>query len=281
MWSAGGHWRRPAIKGAAAALREQFVIGASKGIGLETPRQALERGHAVAWLGDRAHDPGTADPAYDFRANSNHKAMTIMKRVILGALAALALSGGRAMAVEEPSFTVVVREGAFEIRDYPALVVAEVVVAGAQKEAASQGFRLLAGYIFGGNTKRQDIAMTAPVAQERSSEKIAMTAPVTQTLDAGDWTVRFTMPSAYSLEALPDPNDPRVQLRTLPPARFAVLQFSGLAQPDDVAAKTAELAAVVQARGLRVLGPPSLAQYNPPWTPWFMRRNEVMFPVAP
>jgi hypothetical protein len=207
--------------------------------------------------------------------------MPIMTRVILGALAALALSGSPAMAVEEPSFAIVVQEGAFEIRDYPALVVAEVLVTGAQKEAASQGFRLLAGYIFGGNTKRQDIAMTAPVAQERSSEKIAMTAPVTQTLDAGDWTVRFTMPSAYSLETLPHPNDPRVQLRTLPPARFAVLRFSGLAQPDDVAARTAELAALVQAKGLRVLGPSSLSQYNPPWTPWFMRRNEVMFPVAP
>lgn len=130
--------------------------------------------------------------------NFEPKAMTIMTRVILGALAALALSGSPAMAVEEPSFTVVVREGAFEIRDYPALVVAEVVVTGAQKEAASQGFRLLAGYIFGGNTKRQDIAMTVPAVQERSSEKIAMTAPVTQTLDAGDWTVRFTMPRADS-----------------------------------------------------------------------------------
>lgn len=185
------------------------------------------------------------------------------------------------MAVEEHSFAIVTREGAFEIRDYPGLVVAEVVVTGQQKEAASQGFRLLAGYIFGGNRKRQDIAMTAPVAQERPGEKIAMTAPVTQTLDAGDWTVRFIMPSAYSLEALPEPNDPRVKLRALPPARFAVLRFSGLAQPDDVAARTAELAAMVQAKGLRVLGPSSLAQYNPPWTPWFMRRNEVMFPVAP
>ncbi len=204
-----------------------------------------------------------------------------MMRILLGALAALALSGNHAMAVEEPSFRIAVREGAFEIRDYPALVVAEVVVTGEQKEAASRGFRLLASYIFGGNKKRQDIAMTAPVVQERSSEKIAMTAPVTQTEDAGTWTVRFTMPSAYSLEALPEPNDPRVQLITLAPTRFAVLQFSGLARPDDVAARTAELAAVVQARGLRVLGPSSLAQYNPPWTPWFMRRNEVMFPVAP
>jgi hypothetical protein len=207
--------------------------------------------------------------------------VTIMTRILLGALAALVLFGSQAMAVEEPSFRIVVRETPFEIRDYPALVVAEVVVTGEQKEAASRGFRLLASYIFGGNKKRQDIAMTAPVTQERSSEKIAMTAPVIQTEDAGSWTVRFTMPSAYSLETLPEPNDPRVQLRMLAPTRFAVLQFSGLARPDDVASKTSELAALVQAKGLRVLGPPSLAQYNPPWTPWFMRRNEVMFPVAP
>ncbi len=95
------------------------------------------------------------------------------------------------MAVEEPAFRTVVREGAFEIRDYPALVVAEVTVTGDQKEAAGKGFRLLAGYIFGGNRRKQSIAMTAPVAQEPVSETIAMTAPVTQTKTAGraaiDW----------------------------------------------------------------------------------------------
>ncbi|MEO8461020.1 MAG: heme-binding protein, partial [Dokdonella sp.] len=84
------------------------------------------------------------------------------------------------MAVEEPAFKTVLKDGNFEVRDYPALVVAEVTVSGEQKEAASRGFRLLAGYIFGGNKRRQSIAMTAPVAQEPTSEKIAMTAPVTQ-----------------------------------------------------------------------------------------------------
>lgn len=107
-----------------------------------------------------------------------------------------------------------------------------------------------------------------------------MTAPVTQTQRAGAWVVRFTMPSGYTLEVLPVPNDPRVQLRALSPARFAVLRSSGLAQPDDVAARTAELAAWMQARGLQGQGPTTLAQYNPPWTLWFMRRNEVMIPVA-
>ena len=185
------------------------------------------------------------------------------------------------MAVEEPAFKSVLHEGAFEIRDYPALVVAEVTVSGDKKEAASKGFRLLAGYIFGGNKRRQSIGMTAPVAQAPTSEKIAMTAPVTQTKGANAWVVRFTMPSTYSIETLPKPNDPRVHLRVVPPTRFAVLQFSGLARKDDVDVKTAQLQRFAATQHLHAIGPVSLAQYNPPWTLWFMRRNEVMVPVEP
>jgi hypothetical protein len=201
--------------------------------------------------------------------------------MVLGAILGATLFGPDAMAVEEPAFKTVLHEGAFEVRDYPALVVAEVTVSGDQKEAASKGFRLLAAYIFSGNKRRQSIAMTAPVAQAPTSERIAMTAPVTQIQSAGEWVVRFTMPSAYSMDTLPEPNDPKVHLRALPPARFAVLQFSGLARQDDVAAKTAELETLARTHHLRAIGPASLAQYDPPWTLWFMRRNEVMIPVAP
>jgi len=204
-----------------------------------------------------------------------------LKTTALAVMLGATLFGTQAMAVEEPAYKAVLQKGAFEVRDYPALVVAEVTVSGDQKEAAGKGFRLLAGYIFGGNTRRQSIAMTAPVAQAPASEKIAMTAPVTQFQTAGEWVVRFTMPSRYSMATLPEPNDPKVQLRALPPARFAVLKFSGLAGKDDVAAKTAELEKLVRANQLRATGPASLAQYDPPWTLWFMRRNEVMLPVAP
>jgi len=204
-----------------------------------------------------------------------------LRRMVLGAILGATLFGPDAMAVEEPAFKTVLHEGAFEVRDYPALVVAEVTVSGDQKEAASKGFRLLAAYIFSGNKRRQSIAMTAPVAQAPTSERIAMTAPVTQIQSAGEWVVRFTMPSAYSMDTLPEPNDPKVHLRALPPARFAVLQFSGLARQDDVAAKTAELETLARTHHLRAIGPASLAQYDPPWTLWFMRRNEVMIPVAP
>lgn len=194
---------------------------------------------------------------------------------------ALLLAGGTARAVEEPAFKKVVSDGAFEVRDYPALIVAEVTVTGEQKEAANNGFRLLAGYIFGGNKSRKGIAMTAPVAQAPVSEKIAMTAPVTQSQNSGAWIVRFTMPSAYTMEALPEPNDQRVQLRRLPATRFATLRFSGLARKGDVDVKSTELFAAAKARHLRVIGPVTLAQYDPPWTPWFMRRNEVMVQIAP
>ncbi len=208
------------------------------------------------------------------------------KRIVVGGALTLMLLGGAAVAlggvavaVEEPAFKTVVANGPFEIRDYPELVVAEVTVTGQQKEAASKGFRLLAGYIFGGNKRAQKIAMTAPVAQAPAGEKIAMTAPVTQIETAGEWVVRFTMPSQYSLQTLPVPDDARIHLRATPPERFAVIRFSGLARPEDVAAKTAELSNWMKGRQLRASGPAALAQYNPPWTLWFLRRNEVLIPI--
>ena len=184
------------------------------------------------------------------------------------------------MAAEEPPFTLVTQEGDFEVRDYPALVVAEVTVTGDQKESANKGFRLLAGYIFGGNVPKQSIAMTAPVAQQRAGDKIAMTAPVVQTPQNGAWVVRFTMPRSYTLATLPKPNDPAVRLREVAAARFAVVRFSGWANQTDFDTKAAALHEFIKAHHLRAAGPPSLAQYNPPWTLWFARRNEVMIPLA-
>lgn len=207
--------------------------------------------------------------------------MAAIRSMTHGLLAlTLALLAYPAMATEEPAFKLVSRDGNVELRDYPELVVAEATVAGEQKAAASEGFRLLAGYIFGGNRSRESIAMTAPVAQTAASEKIAMTAPVAQTrTDTGRWIVRFTMPSAYTMQTLPVPNDARVSLRRLPPARMAVLRFSGLAQPDDVVVRSNELLAWVAAHRLRTTGTVTLAQYNPPWTLWFLRRNEVMVEI--
>jgi hypothetical protein len=189
----------------------------------------------------------------------------IARSLAAGLVVLLALCGTAAMAVEEPPFTLVVQAGDFEIRDYPALVVAQTEAPGGRDAAAYAGFRTLAGYIFGANARRQSIAMTAPVVQAASG--------------AG-WTIRFGMPEGLALEALPRPDDPGIRLAVLAPSRLAVVRFSGLADPRDVEAQTARLIAFARARGLRVEGAPSLARYDPPWTPWFMRRNEVMIPVA-
>jgi hypothetical protein len=158
-------------------------------------------------------------------------------------------------------------------------VVAEVSVTGDQKEAASKGFRLLAAYIFGANQRRQTLPGPAATVQQDTSEKIPMTAPVVQTEDGGKWVVRFNMPHGYSLDSLPEPNDARVHLSVLPPARFAVIRFSGLAYPDDVRTKTAELSAWIEQHHLVAAGRPELAQYNPPWTLWFLRRNEILIQI--
>lgn len=184
------------------------------------------------------------------------------------------------MATEEPVFKLVLQSEAFEVREYPALIAAEVSVGGDRSAAVSAGFRLLAGYIFGGNSRSQSIAMTAPVIQAPPfGETIAMTAPVTQIGNAEGWVIRFIMPSSYTLDTLPTPNDPKVQLKTLAPSRVAVVQFSGLAHEADIAQKTAELNDFIAANHLRAAGPPSLARYNPPWTLWFLRRNEIMIPL--
>jgi len=203
------------------------------------------------------------------------------RRLAFGLLLSLLAFGGVAMAVEEAPYSVVTHDGQFEVRDYPPLVAAEVTVPGDQDQAVNAGFRLLAAYIFGGNHANQRIAMTAPVEQSRSAgQKIAMTAPVIQAQGApGSWEVRFIMPAGSTLDNLPAPNDPSVHLVELPAARFAVVRFSGLAYAGDVAQQTQALHEFVASHHWQTVGPPSLARFNPPWTLWFLRRNEVMLPL--
>ena len=203
-------------------------------------------------------------------------------------LAAL-LSPLPAMAVEEPAFKLLRTLGAVELREYPSYVVAETVVDGRDFDrAGNEGFRRLAGYIFGGNRAAgaaggsQKIAMTAPVAQRPrgGSERIAMTAPVAQRGGAQGWVVAFTMPAASTLATLPAPNDSRVTLREVPVRTVAALRFSGFWSEGRFAARIAELLATVRAAGWTVIGGPETARYDPPFMPWFLRRNEVMVEVA-
>jgi hypothetical protein len=181
--------------------------------------------------------------------------------------------------VEHPKYTLVERSGAIEIRDYAPMIVAETEVRGDRREAISKGFRLIADYIFGNNTAAQKVPMTAPVTQQ-DSKKIAMTAPVTQQGDGNTWRVRFIMPSKYTMETLPKPNNPAVVLKEIPGKRFAVIRFSGMGGKDSLDRHTKELEELISAMKLRPLSPPTYAFYNPPWTLPFLRRNEVMVETA-
>ena len=172
-----------------------------------------------------------------------------------------------------------VLEGDFEVREYGVRVVAETTVPGEWNAAANEGFRRLAGYIFGKNRSGAKIAMTAPVAQapEKSGEgvKIAMTAPVTQQRAGDSWMVAFTMPEGETLASLPAPVDSRVVLRELPPTRVAVVRFSGRWTDTNMSEHEAELRRWTSARHLAIVGDAEVNRYDPPFKPWFLRRNEV------
>jgi hypothetical protein len=162
------------------------------------------------------------------------------------------------------------------------MIVAEVDMTGERRDAIGKGFRIIADYIFGNNTTAQKVPMTAPVTQQ-DSEKIAMTAPVTQQGDGNTWRVRFIMPSKYTLETLPKPNNPAIALKEVGAKRFAVIRFSGNSGEDSLQRYTKELNEYINARGLPPLSEPIYAFYNPPWTLPFLRRNEVMveIPASP
>jgi hypothetical protein len=181
--------------------------------------------------------------------------------------------------VEHPKYQVAEHSGNIEIRDYGPMIVAEAQVSGERRDAISKGFRIIADYIFGNNTAAQKVPMTAPVIQQASG-KIAMTAPVTQQGEGNSWRVCFVMPSSYTMDTLPQPNNPAVELKEIGPKRFAVIRFSGTAGEASLTRHIKELNDWISAKNLTPLSIPTYAFYNPPWTLPFLRRNEVMVEIA-
>jgi len=193
------------------------------------------------------------------------------------------MGGYQAMAIEEPKFEILEQDGDFQVRQYAPMIIAEVLVDGSLDDASSQGFRLIAAYIFGENTSVQGesekIAMTAPVTMAPRSEKIAMTAPVTMTEEGNQYRMFFVMPSEYSMDTLPKPNNAKVSLREVPAKKAAVLQFSWFAGEEKVTEKTTLLQQWMEKKGLRATSVAQLARYNPPWTLPFFRRNEIIINI--
>ena len=197
------------------------------------------------------------------------------------------------MAIEEPRYDVIVSQPPFELRHYAPTLIAQTLVDGDMDSASSQGFRLIANYIFGnniavGSDQVAKIAMTAPVTVEPQSSKIAMTAPVTIEPQSGDtrvsgahqWRIHFVMPSQYTLGTIPKPNNSAVTLHELPRKYMAVYRYSGFNTQARVQEKTEMALAWAKQQSLRVVGTPQLSRYDPPWTLPMFRRNEIMLEVA-
>jgi hypothetical protein len=184
-----------------------------------------------------------------------------------------------ATAIEKAKYTVLEKEDSFELRQYEAQIVAETYVEGNLEDAGSDGFRRLYAYISGENKKKESISMTAPVGQEAGSEKIAMTAPVSQEKKDNRWRITFLMPAEYTLEMLPEPVDERVKLAEEPGRLIAAVTYSGTWSEEGYRKNKALLEEYLRRRGLTKAGAAVWARYDPPFMPWFLRRNEVLIPV--
>lgn len=186
------------------------------------------------------------------------------------------------MAYEEPSYEVLVQAGEYEVRRYEPYLVAEVDVEGDFGEAGNQAFRLLAAYIFGDNQTEEKMSMTAPVESRTKEEgvRMSMTAPVISTASAsGEYTYAFVMERKYTLDTLPRPRDPRIRLEERAARVMAVRRYSGRWTEGNYRKNEAQLLGALSSDGRRPIGAPILARYNSPFTPWFIRRNEVMVEI--
>ena len=179
------------------------------------------------------------------------------------------------MATEEIAHSVISEEGAIQIREYEPTVIAEVKVKAPRREATGRAFRVLFNYIQGDNAEEQKIPMTAPVSQE-----MPMSAPVPS--DSGkesEWLIAFYMPNDMSFEATPEPSNSNVAIRQVPARKMAAIKFSGFANDENINEHEQQLRAYLKDNDIAYEDKPLYAFYDAPMKPWFLRRNEVLFPL--
>ena len=192
---------------------------------------------------------------------------------------------GALMAIEEPQYTVIEKNDAFEIRKYAPYLVAQTEVTGTFEEMGTKAFRILVKYISGENQKRSKIKMTAPVIQEPIEDngvKIQMTAPVIQELDQTNpqsAIFSFVMPQEFTLDTLPLPLDKRISLREIPAKTVAVREYSGSWGEKKYKENETILLQALHDADIKIIGKPNFARYNSPFALWFMRRNEIMVEI--
>ena len=211
-----------------------------------------------------------------------------MKIFILIVLISLTLGGCSIVAkTPEPSWVSLRKDGDIEIRSYDPMILAEVTKKGERYDAINAGFRTLAPYIFGENQGNKKMVMTAPVTeqqipQENEGQKLAMTAPVTQqpTDTDGEWKVSFVMQSEYTLDTLPIPNDKQIKFVNIPSHQKAVIRFTGFNTDKNLKEHHDKIVNWMIKNKIKASGKPVYAFYNPPWTPFFLKRNEIMFDIG-
>lgn len=220
-----------------------------------------------------------------------------MDRRLVGAVASLAGAGLLAWTgwgayvnrtTERVPFTAIERVGTVDIREYP-----ETVVVATRAESEEQAFRRLFEYIGGANRASESVSMTAPVStngeratpdesdDEVGSEEVSMTAPVRTDRDGEGVRMEFFLPAEYTAESAPRPTDPAVELVIRPPRTVAALGFSGYARDRKTTKRESELLDTLDESGIETVGEVTLLQYNDPYTPPFMRHNEVAVDVDP
>lgn len=169
-----------------------------------------------------------------------------------------------AMAIEEPKYELVEAWDDFEIRRYEPMTLAQTEIEADFSSSGNAGFKKIAGYIFGKNQEKEKIAMTAPVQQqEKDTKKV----------------ISFVMPQEKNLSNLPKPEDPSVTFQTVPSQKMAVIRYSGTWSEERYQDHWEKLKAALKEKNIRVKGNPIFARYNPPWIPWFLRRNEILVEI--
>lgn len=186
--------------------------------------------------------------------------------------------GSYLMAIEEPSYEVEKKYPSFEIRKYGPVLVAQAEVSASFEDSGNEAFRILADFIFGNNSSKTKIAMTAPVTQQ--GEKIAMTAPVSMTKSGSSFVVQFSMPSKYNRETLPSPKDSRVKIVEIPTRRVAVYSYSGSWSETRFLEKLSDFKSALAKEGVVTNGEPIFARFDSPFRLWFLRRNEIWLETA-
>jgi hypothetical protein len=182
------------------------------------------------------------------------------------------------MAIETPKYEVIKRHKNIEIRKYPEYIQAEVEVSGIDyRTAIGKGFEILASYIFGNNISQKNINMTAPVKTSRP-ERVAMTSPV-KISGEGMYNVAFIMPSVYTLDTLPIPNEKKIQFRKIEPEKVAAIRFKGFFNQKYIDKNITLLKEFLKKENIKTEKKFIIAGYNPPWIPGFLARNEAMVKI--